>query len=199
MAACGVMIRAWSSLLAAGGPDAGRDQLETGAERRAQRRRFDRRADHAVEPALRGESREPAAPAAAAPSCTPVSRRSASTRLVSTVTAISSGARPCSSRRPSAHRVARGLEHRAAAAGVHVQHPDAEPRRRGAGLGDGVRNVVELEIEKDAKAALDHPAHGLRTGDDEHLLADLERAGAPDRAGRPAPARASGWRNRARR
>ena len=60
---------------------------------------------------------------------------------------------------------------------MHVEHPDAEPRRCRAGLRDRIRNVVKLEIEEDAEAALDHPAHGLGSGGDEHLLADLERAG----------------------
>ena len=60
---------------------------------------------------------------------------------------------------------------------MNVQHRHAEAGRRGAGLCDGVRDVVELEIEEDAKSALDHPANRFRTGDDEQLLADLEPAG----------------------
>ena len=35
---------------------------------------------------------------------------------------------------------------------------------------------MELEVEENAKAARDHPAHGLGAGNDEELLADLERA-----------------------
>ena len=89
---------------------------------------------------------------------------------------MSSGDGAALRRRGVGDRLARGGEHRAAAGGVNVQHPDAEPRRRGASLRDGVRDVVELEIEKDVEAALDHPAHGLGPGDDEELLADLERA-----------------------
>ena len=81
---------------------------------------------------------------------------------------------------PGASRVvdgcAGGAHHCRTPRRVHVDHPDAEPRRRRASLRDRVRNVVELEIEEDAKAALDHPAHRLRPGDDEHLLADLQRA-----------------------
>ncbi len=45
-------------LRAAGGPDAGRDELEARTQRRAQRRRLDCRADDAVEAARRGEPRE---------------------------------------------------------------------------------------------------------------------------------------------
>ena len=37
---------------------------------------------------------------------------------------------------------------------------------------------MELEIEENAEAALDHPADGFGPGDDEHFLADLERARA---------------------
>ena len=61
---------------------------------------------------------------------------------------------------------------------MDVEHPDAEARGSRARLRDGIRDVVELEIEKDAKSALDHPSDRLRSGDDEHFLADLERAGA---------------------
>ena len=66
--------------------------------------------------------------------------------------------------RPRSHRLARGRQHRRAAGRMHVQHPDAEARRRGAGLRHGVRDVVELEIEEHAKAALDACAHDVRPG-----------------------------------
>ncbi len=63
---------------------------------------------------------------------------------------MSSGDAPALRSRGVGDRLARGGEHGAAAGGVDVQHPDAEPRRRGARLRDRVRDVVELEIEKDA-------------------------------------------------
>ena len=78
-------------------------------------------------------------------------------------------------RRPR-DRVARCGEHRRAAGGMHVDHPDAEPRRRRAGLRHGIRDVVKLEIEEHAKAAADELAHQAGFGDGEQLLADLDRA-----------------------
>jgi len=74
------------------------------------------------------------------------------------------------------HRVPRGLQHCAATGGVHVHHPDAESRRSGARTRDGIRNVVELEVEKDVEAAIDHPAHRLGTPGDEQFLAHLQSA-----------------------
>ena len=41
---------------------------------------------------------------------------------------------------------------------------------------DGVRDIVELEIEKHVEAAIDHPPNGLGARDDKELLADFERA-----------------------
>ena len=50
-------------------------------------------------------------------------------------------------------RLARGLEHRAAAGGVHVDHRRARARRRRDGAGDRRGDVVELQIEEDLRAA----------------------------------------------
>ena len=72
--------------------------------------------------------------------------------------------------------VARGGHHGRAARRVDVEHPDAEPRRRGTGLRCGVRDVVELEVEEHAEAAADELAHESRVGGREELLADLQRA-----------------------
>src|SRR6185437_11867725 len=71
-----------------------------------------------------------------------------------------------------------GDEHRPAAGRVNVEHPYTEARRRGAGAGDGVRNVVELEVEEEAEAASDELAHDLRARSNDELLADLDRAAA---------------------
>ena len=111
----GVTMRAWSSLRAAGEPDPRRDEREIRPERRAHRRRLRppstrrRRARNRASSAARRSTlaspRRGRCPSRAAP------RRS---RLVSTVTAISSGrVRP--SRPRCCDRVARGLQHRAAA------------------------------------------------------------------------------------
>ena len=165
-------------LRAAGRPDARRDELEPGAERRAQRRRL-LTAEQTTpsRPFAARQPREPQRLLRRACRRCPCRARSASPRLVSTVTAISSGfGLPCSA--AAASTAARAAASIGAPAGrMDVQHPHAEARGRRAGLRDGVRDVVELEVEKDAKAARDHPAHRLGSGDDEHLLADLERAG----------------------
>ena len=64
-----------------------------------------------------------------------------------------------------AGRRPRRLQHGAAAAGVHRAHPGAEFARRAAGGGDGVRDVVELEVEEDREAGppqFPPPAPGRR-------------------------------------
>ena len=71
--------------------------------------------------------------------------------LVSTVTAITSGfAR--SSRARGLGRGLRGrLHHRHTARGVDVDHPRTRGDRRLDRLRDGVRDVVKLQIEEDAR------------------------------------------------
>jgi len=71
---------------------------------------------------------------------TPVAARSSAVRLVR-------------------HRVARGFQHRGAAGSVNIDHPYAEARGGDACLRDGVRDVVKLEVEKDAKASPHQFAH----------------------------------------
>ena len=121
----------------------------------------------------------------------PTSARSASARLVSTVTRDEQRRRPPAPRRVD-RRPRAPPHHRAPPPGVDVEHPDAEPRRRGAGLRDGIGNVVELEVEEDAEAALDIQRTGSGPGDDEQLLADLQRAVRRDRGDRRAPSARSG-------
>jgi len=60
---------------------------------------------------------------------------------------------------------------------MNIQHPHTQPGRRGACLRDRIGDVVKLEVQKDIESALDHPTHGFGAGDDEHFLADLQRAG----------------------
>ena len=78
--------------------------LKRGPERRAQCRRLLRRADDAVEAAGRGEPREAQRLLRPCRRRCPMARRSASPRLVSTVTAISSGLRPAALRRGGVDR-----------------------------------------------------------------------------------------------
>ena len=73
-------------------------------------------------------------------------------------------------------RVARRAHHRFAAARVHVDHPHAQPRGRAARAGDGVGDVVELEVEEHIEAALLQLLHHRRSRGDEELLADLHAA-----------------------
>ena len=47
-----------------------------------------------------------------------------------------------------------GLKHRQPTRRVDRQQSNPEPRRAPHGTGDGVRNVVELEIEEDVRADL---------------------------------------------
>ena len=68
---------------------------------------------------------------------------------------------------------------RARAGGVHVDEGRAQVDRRSQGAGDGVRNVVELEIEEQRHAAGDRP-HPVGPVGGEELLADLDAA---DQAG----------------
>ena len=61
--------------------------------------------------------------------------------------------------------------------GVHVDHPDAEPRRGGHRAGHGIRDVVELQIEKHAVAARHKVVDERRAVAGEEPAADLEPAG----------------------
>ena len=72
-----------------------------------------------------------------------------------------------------------------AARRVHVDHPRAEPRRRRDRAGDGVRDVVELQVEEDAIAAARRASRTIAgPSRGEQLVADLEAAdGAAQRVG----------------
>ena len=135
----------------------------------------------------RGEATTPSSPASRASSAsrrtwsirsitTPVSRSAAWFMLVSTVTAITSGGVHVALGGRLVRRVARGLHHRRAAARVHVDHPHAEPGRRRDGRRHGVGDVVELEVEEDAVAALGERPHHRRAFRREQPAADLESA-----------------------
>ena len=74
------------------------------------------------------------------------------------------------------HRIARGIEHRSAAGRMDVQHPDAQPGGRPARRCDGIRDVMELQIEKDAEAAPHERLHQCRPCGGEKLVAHLQPA-----------------------
>ena len=68
---------------------------------------------------------------------------------------------------------------------MNVEHFDAQAGRFDGRFGDGVGNIVKLEIEKNLAAEFLNQPHRLRPGMGEQLLADLEHA---DFAGKqPAP------------
>ena len=164
-------------LAAARGSNPRRDEREARPERRAQARRLDCGTDDTVEAGGRGEPGE----AQRLPRRT-LGHADVGEVLIAEARQHGDGdqqrSRPADRSRSRVDGGSRRSEHRGSARRVDVEHPDAEPRRGRACLRDSIRDVVELEIEEDAESPLDHPANGLRAGDDEHLLADFERAGA---------------------
>ena len=69
-----------------------------------------------------------------------------------------------------------GLHHGEPAAGVDGKHLDIEAHGGRDGFGHRVRDVVELEVEKDRTAGGADAADDVRAGAGEEFLADLERA-----------------------
>ena len=61
---------------------------------------------------------------------------------------------------------------------MNIDHPYAEAGRSLACLGDGMGNVVEFEVEKNAIALADQLLHPGRAGGGKQLLAYLEFAQA---------------------
>ena len=59
---------------------------------------------------------------------------------------------------------------------MHGEHADAERRGARDGPLDGLRDVVELEVEKDRTPGLGAERDGLGPRADEELEADLEHA-----------------------
>lgn len=83
----------------------------------------------------------------------------------------------------SAHRLTRtdclrrGVQHRASTEGVYVDQLNARHGRgRQNRASDGVRNVVEFQIEKNARAERGNFLDRGRTGSGEKLAADFEHA-----------------------
>lgn len=68
------------------------------------------------------------------------------------------------------------LHHLAATAGVEREHLDRKWGDRFDGLGDGVGDVVELEVEKDVKAEVGDFADAVGAAGGEHLEADFNPA-----------------------
>ena len=68
------------------------------------------------------------------------------------------------------------LHHLAAAGGVQGEHLDREGRDGFDGLGDGVGDVVELEVEEDVKAEVGDFANAVGAAGGEHFEAHLNPA-----------------------
>lgn len=71
---------------------------------------------------------------------------------------------------------ASGGQHLASAGGVQREHADRERGEGLDGFGDGVRDVVELQIEENVEALVGDSAHVVGTVGGEHLEADLHPA-----------------------
>ena len=112
--------------------------------------------------------------------------------LVSTVTAIRSGGgwfRRAAVLRPAS---AAACIIWSTARRVHVDHPGAGLHRGLDRLRHGVRDVVKLEVEEDARAGIGEPSHERRPLEREQAAADLEAAGdRPERGGELQRARAA--------
>ena len=68
------------------------------------------------------------------------------------------------------------LHHLAASAGVEREHLDRKWGDRFDGLGDGVWDVVELQVEKDVEAEVSNFADAVRAAGGEHFEADFNPA-----------------------
>jgi len=66
------------------------------------------------------------------------------------------------------------LHHLASAAGVQGEHADGELGAGLDGFGDGVGDVVELEVEEDVEAEVGDFADGVGSAGGEHLEADFD-------------------------
>ena len=172
------MIRAWSSCALPAGRMPGVTSLNRGPERRAQRRRFAAPSRRRRRGRSRPSAARAAAPAAPASPSIPVSRRSASARLVSTVTAISSGfgAPPLrrGARRPR-RAPPRASRAPPAACTFSIQTPSRVAAAQACATVFGMSWNLRSRKTRKPRATIQRTGSG--PGDDEHLLADLERAG----------------------
>ena len=165
----GVTTRFWSRDVGARRADARDDEeaVRPGVARAAD---FGARADDAVDAGVARQAGEPRRPGRPASRRSPVAARSPASRLVSTVTATTFV--------PARRRGLGGRHHRPAAGGVDGQDRRLERRERLDRLGDGVGDVVELEVEEDRQAELGD-ARARRRGPlaREEFEAELHAAG----------------------
>jgi hypothetical protein len=89
----------------------------------------------------------------------------------------------------SLQRFPGGGEHARSTRSMHVHHPHPEPSRRPAGLGHGMGDVVELQVEEHRIAQGHQFAHEIGAGGHEQFLAHLEPAEFRTQAGDDAAGR----------
>lgn len=68
------------------------------------------------------------------------------------------------------------LHHLASATGVQREHANGKLGAGLDGLGDGVGNIVELEVEKDIETQIGDLTDGVRAASGEHLQSDFDPA-----------------------
>ena len=101
----------------------------------------------------------------------PTAARSASSILVSTVTAISKGDCPA-----PRNTLFRRQQHAFAAQRMYVQHPHTQFGRSMTGAGHRVGNIMKFQIEKDIKTTRHKVFHQPWSGTGKQFLADLQTA-----------------------
>lgn len=184
------MARATSARWSRRGTDAGRDQLDFLRQRAPEHLDLERRTDEPAQPARDGEFRNP-------PDLRSDIRHGADAREVRRVETRehrhSQHERHGTAERARGFlcRPLRGPHHGRATARVHREHPHVELHRGLDGFGDGGRDVVKLEVEKDLASRRANPPHNIRPFRGEKFLADLERADRRREFGRELERRAS--------
>ena len=78
--------------------------------------------------------------------------------------------------RDPVHGLPRSFQHPPPSAGVHIDHPHSQLGGGAAGAGNGIGNIVELEVEKDLESLVLQPADDLRALVGEQLLTDFQPA-----------------------
>ena len=106
----------------------------------------------------------------------PIWCRSSPSRLVRTVTASSFGRGTCRRSAASFRRLRRRGQHRPAAGGMHRDEGRPQRHHRPNRPGHGVRNVVQLQVQKDRQAVRPDRPHPLRPVGAEELQPQLQPA-----------------------
>jgi len=156
--------------IGAAGSDAGGDEGDIGREHGAERREFKRRAHQAAEAGVDGE----------APEADDVVGGRGGDAGLGEALGAHRGEDGDAEKKKVGGVLLLGfdgpLHHLAAAGGMQREHLDRERRDGFYGLGDGVGDVVELEVEEDIETEVGDFAHAVGTAGGEHFEADLDPA-----------------------